>query len=46
MNIILSSYTISDFSELMNSELKKLSSRLAIKKLPLNIDKCIYIILM
>ena len=43
-NIILSSDTISDLSELMNSEFKKLSSWLAINKLTLNIDKCIYIL--
>ena len=44
INIIFSSDTISDLSELMNSELKKLSSWLAIKNLTLNIDKCIYIL--
>ena len=43
-NIIFSSDTISDLSDLMNSELKKLSSWLAINKLTLNIDKCIYIL--
>ena len=43
-NIICSSDTISDLSDLMNSELKKLSYWLAINKLTLNIDKCIYIL--
>ena len=38
MNIIVSSNTISDLSELMNSELKKLLYWLAINKLILNID--------
>ena len=44
MNIIVSSNTISDLSELMNSELKKFLYWVAINKLTLNIDKCIYII--
>ena len=43
-NIIFSSDTISDLSDLMNSELKKLSSWIVINKLTLNIDKCIYIL--
>ena len=43
-NIIFSSDTISDLSDLMYSELKKLSSWLAKNKLTLNIDKCIYIL--
>ena len=38
MNIIVSSNTISDLSELMNSELKKFLYWLAINKLILNID--------
>ena len=42
-NIMFISDTISDLSESMNSELKKLSSWLAINKLTLNIDKCMYI---
>ena len=44
-NIICSSDSISDLSELLNSELKILLYWLAINKLTLNIDKCIYILL-
>ena len=43
-NIIFSSDTISDLSNLMNSELKNVSYWLAINKLTLNIHKCIYIL--